>query len=151
MNSKNTLFKNLIIVDANFILIPVQFKIDYLEYINSILEGGTRFIVFRQVFDELEAKKRRDSKAIKFIKHLESGITYLECNKEKYDIIVENQVKKPDETTDQFLLRKARELKSENLNIFLASNDKALRKEAREANLGTIFLRQKKYLSIEKS
>ena len=71
--------------------------------------------------------------------------------KEKYDIIVENQVKKPDETTDQFLLRKARELKSENLNIFLASNDKALRKEAREANLGTIFLRQKKYLSIEKS
>ena len=151
MNSKKTLFKNLVIIDANFILLPIQFKIDYLEHVNSSLEGGTRFIVFKQVFDELEAKKRRDSRAIKFIKHLESGIIYLEHNKEKYNIIFENQVKKPEETSDQFLLRKARALKNENLKIYIASNDKALRKEAKEAKLGTIFLRQKKYLSIDKS
>jgi len=147
----NTFFKNIVIIDANFILLPIQFKIDYLDFINTRLEGGTRFIVFKQIFDELEAKKMRDFKAIKFIKHLESGISYLDHNKEKYNIIVENQVKKLEETTDQFLLRKAIELKDEKLNVFLATNDKALRQDAKEAKVSTIFLRQKKYLSIEKS
>ncbi len=151
MNSKNSFFKNQVILDANFILLPFQFKIHYLEDIDSRMEGGTIFIIFKQIIDELEAKKEREPKAAKFYKGFQSGISYLEKSKHKYQLVFKDSVKKDGETTDGFLLRKALEFKEGGLNIFIASNDKEVRGKARNAQIGVIFLRQKKYLSIERS
>ena len=142
---------NLIVIDSNFILLPFQFKVDYLNEIRIKLEGKLKFIIFRQILNELDAKKKRETKATKFQRQLKSGLSYLESNKENYSIEFIDKFKDKNETTDDFLLRKLITLKEESRNIFLATNDSELRKRARELGLSTIYLRQKKYISIERA
>ena len=142
---------NLIVIDSNFILLPFQFKVDYLNEIRIKLEGKLKFIIFRQILNELDAKKKRETKATKFQRQLKSGLSYLESNKENFSIEFIDKFKDKNETTDDFLLRKLITLKEESRNIFLATNDSELRKRARELGLYTIFLRQKKYISIERA
>jgi rRNA-processing protein FCF1 len=149
LSLKTSSVKNIVVIDSNFVLLPFQFKINYLKDISLNLEGKTRFIIFKQVLDELEAKKIREYKATKFQRNLKSGLTYLEKNKESYDIIFLEDIKDVNETTDDFLVKSSINLKSENSRVFLASNDALLRKKARESNISTIFLRQKKYLSFD--
>ncbi|MFW9882244.1 MAG: PIN domain-containing protein [Candidatus Thorarchaeota archaeon] len=141
---------NLIIIDSNFVLLPLQFKIDYLTEIRLKLEGKLRFIIFKQILDELEAKRRRELKGTKFNRLLDSGLLYLEKNKAIFEVIFLEETKDDSELTDTFLLKKSLELKGEGYNIFLATNDSELRKKAKLSNINTIFLRQKKYLSIER-
>ena len=141
---------SLIIIDSNFILLPFQFKIDYLHEIRLELEGELRFIVFKQILDELEAKRRRESKSTKFIRLLDSGLLYLKKKQGDYDIFFLEDIKERDESTDEFLVKKSLELKDEGYNTFLATNDSELRKKARLAGIGSIFLRQKKFLSVER-
>ena len=142
---------NLIVIDSNFILLPFQFKIDYLNEIRSKLEGKLRFIIFKQILNELVAKKRRESKSTKFKRLLDSGLLYLEKNKVNFDIVFYEEVKENSESTDDFLLRKSLELKKKGCNTFVASNDSELRRKARGLHINTIFLRQKKFLSFDRS
>ncbi|MFX1310060.1 MAG: PIN domain-containing protein [Promethearchaeota archaeon] len=142
---------NLIVIDSNFILLPFQFKIDYLDEIRSLIEGNLRFIIVQQILNELESKKRREQKSTKFKRLLESGLYYIEKNKEKFDIEILEEVKKNNETTDDFLLRMLKDLKKETQNIYLATNDSDLRKNAKEIGISVIFLRQKKYLSVDRA
>ena len=143
------MLENLIVVDANFILLPFQFKIDYLYDIDSSLEGRTIFILFKQILDELEAKKLREPNATKFIMNLKSGLLYLENNNEKYNIIYNHLTKSQSETTDDFLVRNCQELKGKEKKVYLASNDRDLRRNVRKFGVSTIFLRQKKFLSFD--
>ncbi len=143
------MLENLIVIDANFILLPFQFKIDYLYDIDSKLEGRTVFILFKQILDELEAKRLREPNATKFAMNLKSGLSYLETNNEKYNIIYNHLTKSNGESTDDFLVRLCKELKGKGNRIYLASNDADLRREVRKMGMSTIFLRQKKFLSFD--
>jgi rRNA-processing protein FCF1 len=140
---------NLIVIDANFILLPFQFKIDYLTEITASLEGLTRFVVYQQILDELEAKKIREPNSTKFHMNLKSGLLYLETNSPKFNILYKKRTKSKEETTDSFLLKICQELKEKNKKVYLASNDADLRRKARKIGINTIFLRQKKYLSFD--
>ncbi len=140
---------NLVVIDSNFILLPFQFKIDYLNEIRLKLEGKVKFIIYRQIFQELEAKSKRESKNTKFSILLESGLTYLEKYKDKFDIEIIESIKNQNETTDNFILRKVLELKEEGNFVYLATNDSELRRKANKNHINTIFLRQKKFLAIE--
>ena len=142
--------QNIIIIDSNFILLPFQFKIDYLNEIRNNLEGNLKFVIFQQILNELEAKKKREPKSTKFIRLLNSGLLYLEQNKGKYEIDRVDDIKQENESTDDYLLRKSTELREEFQTVFLATNDSELRRKARLSSINTIFLRQKKYLSIER-
>ncbi len=141
--------ENLIVVDANFVLLPFQFKIDYLHEITASLEGKTIFLVYKQILDELEAKKLREPNATKFHMNLKSGLLYLEKNNDKFKIFYRQSIKSEEETTDNFLLKTCQELKEKNKKVYLASNDAELRRKARKIGINTIFLRQKKYLSFD--
>ncbi len=143
------MLENLIVIDANFILLPFQFKIDYLYEIDASLEGKTIFIVYKQILDELEAKKIREPEARKFHMNFKAGLLYLEKNNEKYNINYKQNIKLKDENTDNFLLKSCLELKSINKRVFLATNDAELRRKANKMEVSTIFLRQKKYLSFD--
>ncbi|MHA1291196.1 MAG: type II toxin-antitoxin system VapC family toxin [Promethearchaeota archaeon] len=143
--------KNTVIIDSNFILLPFQFRIDFLREISDKLEGKTRFIVFEQIIKELEAKKKREPKKIKFQLQLQSGLAYLEKFKESYNISFKNILKSFEETTDDFLLRACSDYKKKYKNVYLATNDSELRKRAKIAKINTIFLRQKKFLHIERT
>lgn len=141
---------NIIIIDSNFILLPFQFKIDYLNDIYLKLEGKTRFYVFKQILDELNAKIIRETKARKFNRQLKGGMNYLEKNEKVYPIYFIDEIKNDKETTDEFLLKWCIRLKKEYSHVFLATNDSELRKKAKNSNVNVIFLRQKKYLCIER-
>ncbi len=143
------MLENLIVIDANFILLPFQFKIDYLYEIEAKLDGKTIFIVYKQILDELEAKKIREPEAIKFHMNFKAGLLYLEKNNEKYNIDYKQNIKLKEETTDNFLLKSCMELKSISKRVFLATNDAELRRKANKMEVRTIFLRQKKYLSFD--
>jgi rRNA-processing protein FCF1 len=121
-----------------------------MEEIRMKLEGKLKFIIYQQIFDELEAKRKREPKATKFSRLLDSSLSYLEKNKATFEIDILQDVKKSNELTDEFLLRKSLELKNKGYLIFLATNDSELRRNARISELSTIFLRQKKFLSIER-
>ncbi|MFW9825363.1 MAG: PIN domain-containing protein [Candidatus Thorarchaeota archaeon] len=142
---------NLVVIDSNFILLPFQFKIDYLNEIRLNLEGQIKFIIFQQIFNELEAKNRRESKSTKFKRLLKFGLIYLEKNKTIYDIEIMDEIKRDFETTDEFLLRKLTEFKEKHQNVFIATNDSDLRRRSKKLCVSVIFLRQKKYLSIERT
>jgi len=143
------MLENYIIVDANFVLLPFQFKIDYLTEITTSLEGKTIFIVYKQILNELEAKKLREPNATKFHMNLKSGLLYLEKNSDKFNIFYEESIKSKEETTDSFLLKVCQELKEKTKKVYLASNDADLRRKARKLGISTIFLRQRKYLSFD--
>ena len=151
MTSNNFKSVNVIIIDSNFILLPYQFKIDYLNDIYLSLEGKIRFYVFKQVINELKAKESREPKARKFRRMFKSGMLYLEKSEKIYPIYFIDEIKNNDETTDEFLLRWCIKFKKEYKNVFLATNDSELRKKAKNSNINVIFLRQKKYISIVRS
>ncbi len=142
---------NVIILDANFILLPFQFKIDYLKEIRNNVEGRLKFIVYKQVLDELEAKEKRESRATKFKKLLSSGLLYLKNNEKIHVIDYVNDIKGENENTDDFLLRKVIDLKGTFKSVFLATNDSELRNRSKKLSISVIFLRQKKYLSFERA
>lgn len=146
-----TEFENLVVIDANFILTPIQFKVDFLDEIEFSLEGKTKFLIYKQVIDELQAKAERferREKSAKFEAQLNAGKTYLEQNKPNYHLQWSEEVKNSEESTDDFLLRKVKELKKEYPHVYLATNDRHLRKRAKEyASL--IFIRQNQMISIQ--
>jgi len=143
------MLENYIVIDANFILLPFQFKIDYLTEITATLEGITQFVIYEQILNELEAKRLREPNATKFHMNLKSGLLYLEKNNAKFNILYKQLKKSKGETTDSFLLKICLELKEENKKVYLASNDADLRRKARRIGVNTIFLRQKKYISFD--
>ncbi len=142
---------NVVVLDSNFILLPYQFKIDYLNDIYLNLEGKTRFYIFKQSLDEIEAKIRREPKTRKLKRQYKGGMKYLDKNEKVYPIYFINEVKSKNETTDEFLLKWCIEFKKEYRKVYLATNDSELRKKAKNSNVNIIFLRQKKYLVIERS
>ena len=139
---------NIVIIDANFLFLPIQFKIDFLSEINYLLEGKNYFLIYKQIFDELESKTKRLHEISKFGRELNFARVYLESNENNYNLIYINKIKYGSETTDQFLLNECLRLNKKHPNIFLATNDSQLRKEASKANIRNVYLRQKKYLGI---
>jgi len=153
VNNQESDVSNVVVLDANFILIPSQFHINYLEEIVYKLEGLTQFFVYQQVFDELKSKEERlvqEGKNNRFHTQFEAGKRYLYQNKNEYQISFIDQIKNENETTDEFLLRKTLKLKTQYRHVFLASNDYELRKKARKSQISVIYLRQKQFISIRR-
>ena len=142
MNDKTLL--NLVVIDTNFIFLPYQFKVDYIDEIYLKLEGRSRFYIFKQSLDEINAKILREPKGRKLHRLFKSGMRYLEKNEKIYPIYFIDEIKNADETTDDFLLRWCISFKKDFKNVFLATNDSELRKRAKNSNINVIYLRQKK-------
>ncbi|HEY0090784.1 MAG TPA: PIN domain-containing protein [Candidatus Lokiarchaeia archaeon] len=142
---------NIVVIDSNFILLPYQFKIDYLNEIYLNLEGKTRFYVFKQNLNELEAKTRKEPRARKFHRQYKSGLSYLEKKESVYPIYFIDEIKENNETTDDFLLRWCVKFKKEFSHVFLATNDSELRKKAKKSKINVIYLRQKKLIDVERA
>ncbi|MFX1443406.1 MAG: PIN domain-containing protein [Promethearchaeota archaeon] len=149
MSSQKKKEDNVVVFDSNFILLPFQFKIDYLSDIYLHLEGRTRFYIFKQSLDEIEAKIRREPKTRKLKRQYKGAMAYLDKNERIYPIYFIDEIKDEKETTDDFLLKWCIRFKNDYKKVFLATNDAQFRKKAKNSHLNLIFLRQKKYLVIE--
>jgi len=130
----------LIILDANFILIPSQFGIDYFEEIRDIIPGKLAYIIFKFTLDELNWKKIRENKKAKYQKQLELGLQILTSHK-FYEIPIERE---NNETVDDFLIKACQKLLNNNFKVHLATNDSRLRSRAMKLGISVIYLRQKK-------
>ena len=89
--------KYYVIIDSNFLFLPIQFKIDYLHEIFLNLGGKTNLILFQQILNELNSKLKRETQARKFKMDFEASLQYLEMNKEKYNSLPKDLQKVIDE------------------------------------------------------
>jgi rRNA-processing protein FCF1 len=124
-----------VILDSNFLFVPIQFKTDIFEELEGLL-GRFEPIVLSTTVEELEGLLRNRS-----VKIRRQASLALELAKRCKIIEVEKNL---EESCDNVILRIAKEWKCP-----VATNDGILRRRLREAEVATIFLRQKSLLEIE--
>ena len=121
-----------IILDTNFLTIPVQFNLDIFEEIDKVMEEDYELFTTDGVIKEL--KKLAKSKG----KDAVAARIGLELIERKNIKII--GTKKKD--TDKGIIELADE------NTMIATNDKILRQKLKNKSLKTIYLRSKKYLTM---
>ena len=122
-----------IILDTNFLMIPLQFKVDIFSELERICSFNYKLYVFERSLDELNnivEKQKGKSKnaaqfALKLIKLKDIGV--LEAEGRSVDSII---------------------LKNADKDTVVATQDGLLKKKLLEKGVSVIILRQKKYLQL---
>lgn len=122
-----------IILDTNFLLIPLQFRLDIFSELNRICNFNYKLFVFEKTIDELrgivEKQSMKHKKAaqfgLKLIKFKNIGILKSEQKDVDYDIL--NSLSK---------------------DTIVATQDAELKRRLRSKGAPIIILRQKKYLQL---
>jgi len=134
VNWKNVTLK--IILDANFLFVPLQFKIDIFEGITRLLNKKFEPILLSTTRRELQTMADMGSPQLR--KQAAVALKFAETCK------VIDVKKRAEETDDDVILRIASEWKST-----VATNDRELRKKLRGRNIPVIFLRGKNRFDLE--
>lgn len=112
-----------ILLDANFLLIPFQFKVDIFSEIERIVDVNYELVTLKSCLNEL--------KSLKEYKPM------LKLAKEKNIKIIEN-INKP---VDKEIIKYAVENQA-----LVATQDKELKRKLKKEGINTITLRKKKFL-----
>ncbi len=131
---KNVTLK--IIVDANFLFIPLQFKIDIFEGLGNLLNQRFEPILLSTTHQELQNMTEKGSPKLRKQAAEALGIAK-KCH-------VANVEKIRDEANDDVILRVATKWKCP-----VATNDRELRRKLRDRGIPVIFLRGKNRLESE--
>lgn len=124
-----------IIIDSNFLFLPLNFGIDIFEEFERLFERPVVCIVPSPIVDELLLLKKNANSS--FVKEIEFALSLLKrC-------IVTDVDLKPEETVDDLVVRMAAE------TGFAATNDVELKKRLRDNRINVIYLRQKVILDID--
>lgn len=146
----------LCLLDTNFLFVPLQFGVDVYEAIPRVMEGKSRMILLSGVEDELADKIAR-GKGNLVSKHGKAALKLV--NGKVKDNIVEkmefDQI--PGVPVDDYIIHAAKSIQDSPgkyngvvaNGIFIATNDKGLKKKALKAGLRVIVLRQKSQLMVE--
>lgn len=125
-----------VILDSNFLFIPLQFGVDVFDELERLLGGLVRCIVLTPVIEELRLlrldAKPSLKKDIDFALSLTDRCDVIDCDLE------------PGETVDDSILRMAVEI-----GCPVATNDADLRQRLRTGGIPIVYLRQRAYLDIE--
>ncbi len=149
MNELVKHFDNIVVIDSNFILLPLQHKIDYFSEIRFILEGSIKFVVSKYVLTELEFKHNSKNVSNKFQRYYRTGLQYLEQSKKRYTIEVSELKINSNEPVDNFLVRLCSQYRLTLSKVFLATNDQELKRMARNSDVGVLYMRQNKYIAVD--
>ena len=123
-----------ILVDTNFLLIPVRFKVDIFTVSADAVNDLTEFYVSSRVLDEIQRLKEKAKSS--FVKELRLA--------EAFAGLCTFIVDPSDDEVDDSLVRLAlRE------GMVLGTTDSELRRKARAAGVKVIYLRQKSYLVLD--
>jgi len=124
-----------IILDSNFLFIPLQFRVDVFEELERVANRKVEPILLVPVLEEVKmlsekkgVKARQATAVLKYVEKLKP----LSCKV------------KPNETVDDLIFRLAIEWKCP-----VATNDRTLRKRLRDINTTVIYLRQRSRLEID--
>jgi len=126
-----------VLLDSNFLLVPILFGVDIFEEIPKIVERRVRFILLKPVHEEMErlAKEGRPKVKREMISALK--ICRDRCQVTEFRALGE-------EAVDELVIRAAEEF-----GYPVATNDAALRRRLRERGIPVIYLRQRSRLKIE--
>ena len=127
-----------VILDANFLFIPIQFNLDIFDELQRILNRRFVSIVLSSTLKELEGLTQ--SKLLKTQKQAENALKLVD--KCKFVSIKKNC----NETFDDVIVRISSEWK-----CLVATNDRDLKQKLREQGVPVIYMRQKKRLELEGS
>lgn len=125
-----------ILMDTNFLMVPIRFGVNYQAEIERIIEAAFILVTTPAVVEEL--KQLRTSVKVGELKEIEFALALAE----KITVIDESLA--PEEKVDDQLIRIAKRG-----SCVVATTDSELRRRLRSAGLPVIFLRQARYLVIE--
>ncbi len=127
MNSKE------VVIDTNFFMVPFQFNVDIISELEKILPSY-KLTTPSFVINDLKGLKRNNKGKIR----LNANLALKLANSSKIEIkdisLLEN------ETVDDALLR---------VSEVLATNDIILKNRAKDKGITIVYLRQKKYITVE--
>jgi rRNA-processing protein FCF1 len=127
-----------VILDANFLFIPIQFNLDIFDELTKILNRRFIPIVLSSTVKEL--KGLTESKSLKTQKQATNALKLVD--KCRFVTIQKNC----NETFDDVIVRISTEWKCP-----VATNDRTLRQKLRKQMVPVIYMRQKKRLELEGS
>jgi len=126
-----------ILLDTNFLMIPFQFKVDIFSEIARICDFGYSLAVLDRAVDELESIREKQ----KGKNRLSASFALQLLKRKGLKIIRTHSKKSVDNLTAEYSERGA----------VVATQDSALRKKIKLKKGATIFLRNKKFLVLEKN
>jgi rRNA-processing protein FCF1 len=125
-----------IILDANALLVPIEFKIDIFEQLRELLNRNFQLVLLTPIRRELEGIARRGSPQMQ--KKASMALQLAEkC------VLVSVRTKEGASPDDVILQTASRR----NWPVF--TNDRRLRKKLRDINVPVIYVRQKSRLEID--
>jgi rRNA-processing protein FCF1 len=125
-----------ILLDANALFVPLKFKLDIFEELETLINGSFELILLSPIKKELERLATDDSTKIR------KNALYALNLAEKCRLVEVNQ--QLNTTPDDIILKVAGEW---NCPVF--TNDKKLRRKLRDINVPVIYVRQKSRLEID--
>lgn len=122
-----------IIIDTNFLMLPIQFRVDIFSEIDRICNFSYKLYIFDKSIDELnniiknqpQKHKKAAQFALKMVKLKNIGI--IKSEKKNVDVLILNNLSK---------------------DTIVATQDSSLKKKLLEKGASVIILRQKKYLQL---
>lgn len=124
----------IIILDTNFLLIPIEFKVDIFSEIDRICHFNYRLCIFEQSINELkniiEKQKGINKRAAKFALKLIKlkNLEVIKCEQKDVDSLILECIDK---------------------NTLVATQDSILKKELIKKGASLIILRNKSYLELK--
>lgn len=123
-------------MDANFLLVPFQFRLDIFEELTALLGQRIDPVVLSPTYEELAKIAERG--APKMRRYASSALVLTKkCRLAPVD-------RRAEESTDDVIIRIAAEWKTP-----VATNDRGLRRRLRDVGVAVIYLRQKSRLEID--
>jgi len=126
-----------VLLDTNFLMIPAQFRVDIFSELERICNFDYRIAVLDRAVYELESIKKNQKGKNK----LAASFALKLLKSKGLKIIRTNSKKSVDNLTAEYAEKGA----------IIATQDSALRKIIREKKGATIFLRNKKFLVMDKN
>ncbi|WP_303295167.1 PIN domain-containing protein [Methanobrevibacter woesei] len=121
-----------VVIDTNFFMVPFQFNVDIIDELEKLLPSYK--LTTPQFINELKGLKHNKNNTIRLNASLALKLAK-SSNIEIKDISLNEG-----ETVDDALLR---------VSEVLATNDIDLKKRAKNKGISVVYLRQKKYISID--
>lgn len=122
-----------VVIDTNFFMVPFQFNVDVIDELEKLLPSY-KLTTPQFVINELKGLKHNKNNTIRLNSSLALKLAK-SSNIEIKDISLNEG-----ETVDDALLR---------VSEVLATNDIDLKKRAKNKGISVVYLRQKKYISID--
>ena len=123
-----------LLVDTNFLLVPIRFKVDIFTESQNALNDLVEFYVSSRVLDEINILKDKSQNS--FVRQLK----FAEKLAENCTVINDDSETRVDQSLIDLALRE---------EMVLGTADSELRQKARKAGVKVVYLRQKSHLVLD--